>query len=52
MGIRAKKRKVIHREENGGCGHKWSTVEIPEEFMGNSIGQITENNNVEREWLG
>lgn len=50
--IRAKRRKVIHREEDGGCGHSWWTLEAPENLMGNSVGQINENNNVEREGLG
>ena len=35
-GILAKRRKVIHREEDGGCGEEWWTLEIPEGFIGNS----------------
>ena len=37
-GVIAKKRKVIHREDDGGCGHKWSTLEFPEEFLLESTG--------------
>lgn len=33
-GVIAKRRKVIHREQDGGCGHSWWTLEIPEEFIG------------------
>jgi len=32
-GIAGKKRKVIHRTEDGGCGHEWYTVEVPEDFI-------------------
>lgn len=28
-GIPVKQRKVIHREEDGGCGNSWYTIEIP-----------------------
>ena len=37
-GILAKRRKVIHREADGGCGHSWWTLEIAEEFIGNLSG--------------
>jgi len=51
--IRAKRRKVIHREEDGGCGKKWSTVEIPEEFilMGTTTESIGEDSSLEGEGL-
>ena len=35
-GILAKRRKVIHREADGGCGYSWWTLEIAEEFIKNS----------------
>jgi len=28
-----KRRKVIHRVEDGGCGNTWSTYEVPEDLM-------------------
>ena len=37
-GVPAKRRKVMHREKDGGCGHKWSTLEFPEEFLLESSG--------------
>ncbi|WP_319406218.1 hypothetical protein [uncultured Desulfosarcina sp.] len=33
MGIPVKRRKIIHLEEDGGCGHEWYTVEIAEEVL-------------------
>ena len=35
QGIPVKRRKVIHREEDGGCGHEWYTIEIPEDHFTN-----------------
>jgi len=32
-GILAKKREIIHREEDEGCGRTWFTVEIPEDVL-------------------
>ncbi|MBT6339467.1 MAG: hypothetical protein HOJ48_09255 [Desulfobacula sp.] len=29
----AKRRKIIHRIEDGGCGHTWFTYEVPEDVM-------------------
>lgn len=31
--IRAKVRKVIHREEDGGCGTIWDTLEVPYDML-------------------
>ena len=28
-----KRRKIIHRPKNGGCGHTWYTYEVPEDVM-------------------
>jgi len=28
-----KRRKIVHRDEDGGCGHTWYTYEIPEDLM-------------------
>ena len=28
-----KRRKIIHRIEDGGCGHTWFTYEVPEDVM-------------------
>ena len=33
-GILAKKRLIMHKPEDGGCGHLWFTVEMPEEVSG------------------
>jgi len=30
-GIMAKRRKIKHLEEDGGCGHEWYTIELPEQ---------------------
>lgn len=32
-GIPAKRREIAHLEEDGGCGHRWFTLEMPEEFL-------------------
>lgn len=32
-GIPVKKRKIGHLKEDGGCGHEWFTLEVPEEFL-------------------
>ena len=29
----AKRRKIVHLTEDGGCGHEWYTLEIPEEIF-------------------
>ncbi len=32
-GIPVKRRKIEHKVEDGGCGHIWNTVEIPEDVV-------------------
>ena len=32
-GISAKRRRIIHLEEDGGCGHRWFTLEVPEDAL-------------------
>ena len=32
-GVLAKRRKIGHMEEDGGCGHVWFTVEVPEDVL-------------------
>ena len=32
-GISGKKRKIVHLEEDGGCGHSWYTVEVLEDVL-------------------
>ena len=32
-GIQGKRRKTAHLEEDGGCGHTWYTVELPEDVL-------------------
>ena len=32
-GIRGKRRKIVHLEEDGGCGHRWHTVEVVEDVL-------------------
>jgi len=32
-GIAAKRRRIKHLEEDGGCAHEWHTIEILEEFL-------------------
>jgi hypothetical protein len=32
-GIRGKRRKIVHLEEDGGCGHEWYTVEVVEDVL-------------------
>jgi hypothetical protein len=31
--IRGKRRKIVHLEEDGGCGHIWYTVEVVEDVL-------------------
>jgi hypothetical protein len=31
-GIQIKRRRISHLEEDGGCGHKWITFEVPEDI--------------------
>jgi len=33
-GVLVKRRKIVHLEEDGGCGHEWYTVEVPEDVLG------------------
>ena len=28
-----KRRQIIHKVEDGGCGHTWFTYEVPEDLM-------------------
>jgi hypothetical protein len=32
-GIAAKRRRIKHLEEGGGCGHEWFTLETPEDVL-------------------
>ena len=32
-GIMVKRRKIGHLEIDGGCGHMWYTVELPEDII-------------------
>ena len=32
-GIMVKRREILHREEDEGCGRTWFTVEIPEDVL-------------------
>ena len=32
-GVPGKRRKIIHLEEDGGCGRSWYTVELLEEVL-------------------
>ena len=32
-GIRGKRRKIVHLEEDGGCGESWYTVEVVEDAL-------------------
>ena len=32
-GIRGKRRKIVHLEEDGGCGDSWYTVEVAEDVL-------------------
>ena len=29
----AKRRKIVHLIRDGGCGHEWYTLEIPEDIL-------------------
>ena len=31
--VLAKRRKIAHLEEDGGCGHSWYTVEVVEDVL-------------------
>jgi hypothetical protein len=33
-GVPVKRRKIGHLEEDGGCGHRWYTVEVAEDALG------------------
>ncbi len=33
QGIAAKRRRIMHMEEDGGCGHEWFTLEMPEDVL-------------------
>ncbi len=33
-GIQGKRRKIVHLEEDNGCGHQWFTVEVAEDVLG------------------
>ena len=33
QGIAAKRRRIKHLEEDGGCGHEWFTLEMPEDVL-------------------
>jgi len=33
QGIAAKRRKIVHMEEDGGCGYEWYTLELPEDVL-------------------
>ncbi len=35
--ILVKKRKIAHLEEDGGCGHTWYTIELPEDVLTGSM---------------
>ena len=32
-GVPVKRRKIVHLEEDGGCGHEWFTVEVPADVL-------------------
>ena len=32
-GIAAKRRRIKHMEEDGGCGCEWYTIELPEDIF-------------------
>ena len=34
-GVQGKRRKIVHLEEDGGCGHAWYTVEVAEDVLAN-----------------
>lgn len=34
QGIPVKRRKIVHLEEDGGCGNEWHTIEVPEDVLG------------------
>ena len=32
-GVPGKRRKIVHLVEDGGCGHRWYTVEVVEDIF-------------------
>jgi hypothetical protein len=32
-GVPGKRREIMHKEEDGGCGHRWHTVEVWEDLF-------------------
>ena len=32
-GVPVKRRKIVHLEEDGGCGYEWYTVEVVEDVL-------------------
>ena len=32
-GVPGKRRKIVHLEEDGGCGHSWYTVELVQDIL-------------------
>lgn len=32
-GVPGKRRKIVHLEEDSGCGHSWYTVEVAEDIL-------------------
>ena len=32
-GVLGKRRKIVHLEEDGGCGHSWYTVELVQDAL-------------------
>lgn len=45
-GVYAKRRKVVHLEADGGCGESWSTLEFPEELIGDSRSDYISPQNI------
>ena len=33
QGIPVKRREIAHLEEDSGCGHRWYTLELPEDVL-------------------
>ena len=33
-GVMVERREIMHMEEDGGCGHRWHTVEVVEDVLG------------------
>ena len=36
-GVPGKRRKIVHLEEDGGCGCEWYTVEVGEDLLGMNV---------------